>query len=269
MDETRVRRAIFLSDLHLGWVACHELHRGLLDRLPEAVDDAELIVLNGDILDAYRGFVRACDAELVERLARLVEQWRREGRRVVYVEGNHDPPGRGAGLRGMGAAVPEPGLRPQAWRFDFLGADGERVRVLHGHRFADTAEPLGPYEGHGRRLLAVENRLQADHPAVRSAYRGGGGWLVGAVGFCETTLWRRRFPARVAPLLADCDVLIHGHFHFGPGRWRIGGRPVFKSGPLASAGHFGSVDRLLRYDFGRFQRLALGERGFVAVDDDS
>ena len=83
MDETRVRRALFLSDLHLGWVACHELHQRLLDRLPEADGDAELIVLNGDILDAYRGFVRACDTELAARLAGLVRQWRREGRRCT------------------------------------------------------------------------------------------------------------------------------------------------------------------------------------------
>jgi UDP-2,3-diacylglucosamine pyrophosphatase LpxH len=261
MDERPVRRALLLSDLHLGWVVCHELHRTLLDRLPEAVDDAELIVFNGDIVDACRGVVRAREMELVERLAELVERWRREGRRVVYLEGNHDPARSGD--------APLPSFFPEAWRFDFLGASGERVRVLHGHRFSDAPARLSTYEARGRPLLGVENRLQAKYAASRALYRAGAGRLVGAIGYLETVLWLRRFSGRVAPLLAECDVLVHGHFHFGAGRRHIGGKPVWKSGPWASAGHLGSVDRMLRYVDGRFERLRLTARGFVPIDDGS
>jgi UDP-2,3-diacylglucosamine pyrophosphatase LpxH len=260
-DERPVRRALLLSDLHLGWVVCHELHRTLLDRLPEAVDDAELIVLNGDIVDACRGVVRTGERELIDRLAALVRQWRGEGRRVVYLEGNHDP------ARPEDAPLPE--IFPEAWRYDFLGATGERVRVLHGHRFTDAPARLSAYEARGRPLLGIENRLHAKYAASRALYRAGAGWLVGTIGYLETALWLRRFSGRVASLLAECDVLVHGHFHFGPGRWRIGGKPVWKSGPWASAGHFGSVDRMLRYDDGRFERLRLTSRGFVPIADGS
>src|SRR5262249_1002786 len=86
----RIRRALLLSDLHLGWAVCARQHAELLDRLPEAADDAELIVLNGDVIDAHRGVPGSLEEDLVARLAGLVATWRGEGRTVVYVEGNHD-----------------------------------------------------------------------------------------------------------------------------------------------------------------------------------
>src|SRR5262245_55733082 len=123
----RVRRALLLSDVHLGWSVCTRQHEALLARLPEAVDDAELVVLNGDIIDDHRGLLRGAEADLVARFTDLVDTWRAEGRTVVYVEGNHDVAPEGTRLV------------PDRWHHDWEGAHGERMRVLHGHRFDGAA----------------------------------------------------------------------------------------------------------------------------------
>lgn len=251
----RIRRALLLSDVHLGWSVCARQHLQLLERLPEAVDDAELVVLNGDMIDRHRGLPRGIEAELVERLATLVSTWRAEGRRVVYVEGNHDGPSEG-----------QP-LTPDRWLLDWEGAHGERVRVLHGHRFADSTFRPGAYESVGRHLLHLENRLYAHLAPMRAVYRLGPGWFVGAVGLTEDILWTRDFPARVTPLLPEVDVLVHGHFHFGRAHRTIAGKPVWRSGAWVSHGHLGSVDRMLRYRDGRFERIGLDARGFRANSD--
>lgn len=251
----RVRQALLLSDVHLGWSVCSRQHQRLLARLPEAAGDAELIVLNGDMIDAHRGLLRGLEADLVAALEDIVAAWRAEGRTVVYVEGNHD-------------AVPEgTKLVPDRWVYDWEGAHGERVRVLHGHRFDDAVFRPGLYESFGRHLLRLENHLYAGLAPMRAIYRLGPGWLVGAVGLTEDILWTRDFPARVAPLLEDVDVLAHGHFHFGRAHRTIAGRAVWRTGAWVSQGHLGSVDRMLRYRDGKFERIGLGPRGFQACDD--
>lgn len=253
----RVRRALLLSDVHLGWSVCARQHVRLLDRLPEAVDDAELVVLNGDMIDGHRGLPRGVEAELVGRLSEMVGAWRAEGRQVVYVEGNHD-------LVADAETMP---VGPDRWSFDWEGAGGERVRVLHGHRFAEEPYRSGAYEAVGRHLIRAENHLYAHVTPARAAYRYGPGWFVGAVGFTEDVLWTRDFPGRVAPLLPGADVLVHGHFHFGRAHRRIAGKPVWRSGAWVSHGHLGSVNRMLRYRDGRFERIGLEGKGFRAFDD--
>jgi UDP-2,3-diacylglucosamine pyrophosphatase LpxH len=240
-----------VSDLHLGWSVCTRSHRELLDHLPAAVDDAELVILNGDIVDDLRGAPGTAEAEVVQRFRELCDGWRRDGRTVVTIEGNHDP-------------------QPPAtaiWRYVFAGAYGERVLVLHGHRFDDAPYVPGRYERWGRHALAFENRTLARVAALRGGYRCGHGWIAGAWGLTEDRLWRPKFPQRVSPLLADIDALVHGHFHFGPGRTTIAGRPAWRSGAWVADGHLGTVDRVLRYRDGRWDRLALDRGRWRATDD--
>lgn len=234
---------------------CSRQHARLLERLPEAVDDAELVVLNGDMIDGHRGLPRGIEADLVAKLAELCAGWRAEGRAVVYVEGNHDVASDGVTLL------------PDRWLFDWEGAHGERVRVLHGHRFANDTFRPGPYEDIGRHLIRLENHLYAHIGALRAVYRLGPGWFVGGVGLSEDVLWTRAFPARVSPLLAEVDVLVHGHFHFGKAHRSIAGKEVWRSGAWVSHGHLGSADRMLRYRDGKFERIGLDGRGFRAYDD--
>lgn len=253
----RIRRALLLSDIHLGWSICARQHARLLDRLPEAAGDAELIVLNGDIVDHHRGLLRSFESELVTRLAEQLTTFRAEGRKVVYIEGNHD-------VMSTAGSVP---VAPDRWCFDWEGAHGERVRVLHGHRFTEPTFLPGPYEHFGRHLIRAENYLHAKMNIARASYRFGPGWFVGAVGLTEDVLWTRPFPARVSPLLAASDVLVHGHFHFGPANRQIAGKQVWRSGAWVSRGHLGSVDRMLRYRDGKFERIGLTSTGFRAFDD--
>lgn len=247
-----IRRALVLSDLHLGWVVCTRSHQELLDHLADAADDAELIVLNGDIVDAHRGVPGPAQVELVDRLVALCAGWRRDGRQVVIVEGNHDPAD-----HPLGDAV---------WRYAFEGHHGERVLVLHGHRF-DDAFAYGGYERWGRYALIAENWVYAHVAAARAAYPYGPGWLVGAWGLTEDRLWRPRFPARVAPLLDGVDTLVHGHFHFGPARTTIAGVPAWRSAAWVAEGHRGTVNRMLRYRDGRWERIGLDAGRWRAIDD--
>jgi UDP-2,3-diacylglucosamine pyrophosphatase LpxH len=252
-----IENALIFSDVHLGWVICDRHHARWLERLPEAVDDAELVILNGDIIDAHRRVCRRTERELVEQLEALVAGWRREGRTVVYIEGNHDAD--------LDAA--HNGLRPERWCYDFETRHGERVRVLHGHRFAPGEYRAGAYERAGRPILAFENRAYGRHAWLQSSYRFGPRYLVSAIGSLECSLWRRRLPAWLTPLLGDVDVLAHGHIHYGPGQGRIGAVTTWRTGAWVSPGHRGSVDRMLRYRGGRFERIGWSGGRWQASDD--
>jgi UDP-2,3-diacylglucosamine pyrophosphatase LpxH len=251
-----VRRALFFSDIHLGWVPCSRHHAAWLSRLPQAVDDAELVVLNGDIVDGHRRVHRPSEAELVQRLGELVVQWRREGREVVYVEGNHD--------RDLGPSAP---FRPDRWHHAFEVATGERVLALHGHRFSPSTYVPGLYERSGRRILLRENRAYARLPLLRSLYGLGPGLVVAAIGATECFVARRTLPSRLTPLLRDVDVVLHGHIHFGPGRGAVGGRPTWRTGAWVSSAQPGAADRMLRYRAGRFERITWSRGAWRAAAD--
>lgn len=251
-----VQSALLFSDVHLGWALCARHHAHWLRHLPEAVGDAELVVLNGDVVDGFRRVQRASDHELVLQLAELTEGWRREGRRVVYIEGNHD-------------ALPgsAPRLSPECWVFDFETREGAQVRVLHGHRFSPSETLWERYERMGRRLLSLENYVYGRSATLRSLYRFGPGWFVSAVGALECFLGRKAIPKRIGPLLDRIDVLVHGHIHYGPGRGRMDNVPTWRSGSWVSPGHLRTVDRMLRYRNGRFERIGWSGGRWRAFDD--
>jgi UDP-2,3-diacylglucosamine pyrophosphatase LpxH len=250
-----VRSALVFSDVHLGWSICARHHAEWLARLPEAAGDADLIVLNGDVVDGFR-LQHAAEREVVSQLAELVAGWRAEGRRVFYLEGNHDAH--------AGAAQP---LGPDGWLLDFETAAGERVRVLHGHRFSDSEPPWSAYDRVGRSVLGIENLAYDRIPALHAAYRAGPGWFVSAVGALECFLARRGLPARVASLVDDVDVLLHGHIHYGPGEGRIGSVATFRTGSFVSPGHLRTADRMLRYRDGRFERIGWSGGSWRAFSD--
>jgi UDP-2,3-diacylglucosamine pyrophosphatase LpxH len=250
-----VRNALLFSDVHLGWSICSRHHAEWLARLPEAADDADLIVLNGDVVDGFRRVQRAAERDLVTQLAELVAGWRAEGRRVVYLEGNHD------------AETGAQPLRPDDWLLDFETAAGERVRVMHGHRFSESELAWAAYDRIGRAVLGVENFLYGRIPALHSLYRAGPGWVVSAVGAIECFLARRELPARVASLVDGIDVLLHGHIHYGPGQGHIGRVATFRTGSFVSPGHLRTADRMLRYRAGRFERIGWSGGGWRAFSD--
>jgi UDP-2,3-diacylglucosamine pyrophosphatase LpxH len=251
-----VRSALFFSDVHLGWAVCRAHHAAWLRELPRAADDAELIVLNGDVVDGHRRVQRSAERDLVLALGDLIRGWQRDGRTVVYVEGNHDPDGHA-----------DLGLRPDRWLHDFETDDGRRVRALHGHRVGPDAVAWRTYDRAGRGILGLENRLYGRSATLCALYRFGPGWLTSAIGAVECWLARRGLAARVAPLLSDVDVLLHGHIHYGPGRGVIGRVRTWRTGAWVSPGHLRCADRMLRYRAGRFERIAWDSGRWRACDD--
>jgi len=150
---------------------------------------------------------------------------------------------------------------------DFATARGERVRVLHGHRFSETEVAWARYDRVGSAVLPLENLVYGRLEPLQSLYRFGPGWLVAAIGSIECRVARRTLPARVAPLLAGVDALLHGHIHYGPGRGRIGDVATWRTGSWVSPGHLGSFDRMLRYRSGRFERIGWTNGAWRAFDD--
>lgn len=250
----RITNALFLSDLHLGWIPLLDNQERLLIHLPAAVGDAAAIILNGDIIDTYRVTESRRAADLIASFIALCERWRADGRQVIYIEGNHDTM-----LEATGPFVPD------RWTFDFQGANGEEIRVLHGHRFSDLPDASGAYERLGRRVLYWENVTYSRNVIARSLYPFGVGWLAGAIGYAEDRAWRPGLLRAVAGW--GFDQIVHGHYHFGPGEIRLGRVTLHRSGAWVSAGHRGTVDRILRYRAGRWQRLGLvGSRWVEARD---
>ncbi|HKA15791.1 MAG TPA: hypothetical protein VKH41_12285, partial [Myxococcota bacterium] len=150
---------------------------------------------------------------------------------------------------------------------DFETVRGERVRVLHGHRFSASRAVWERYDRLGSAILPLENFAYGRVEALHALYPLGPGRLVAGIASIECLLARRALPARVAPLIEGVDVLLHGHIHYGPGRGQIGGVATWRTGSWVSPGHLGSADRMLRYRAGRFERIGWSDCGWRAYDD--
>ena len=116
------RRAVFLSDVHLGSAHCHAAE--LADFL--AALRCERLYLVGDIVDLWwmaqrRARWDAAHNRVVEALHAL----RRGGTELVYIPGNHDRPAR----RFCGLMLPAMRIRRRAIH---VTADGRRLLVTHG-----------------------------------------------------------------------------------------------------------------------------------------
>ncbi len=154
------RRAVFLSDLHLGSSYCHaaELARFLAEL------DCDRLYLVGDIVDLWwmasrRARWGADERRVVETLHGL----RRKRTEIVYIPGNHDRPIR----RVCGLVLPAMRVRRRAIHRTI---DGRRLLVVHGDefdavtQFGNLQEKVGDWVydrilGGNRALNAVRQRL--------------------------------------------------------------------------------------------------------------
>jgi UDP-2,3-diacylglucosamine pyrophosphatase LpxH len=122
---TTMRRAVFLSDVHLGSRHCHA---GELAEFLSTLRCRRLYLV-GDIVDLWwlaqrRATWGAAHNRVVEALHAL----RRAGTKIVYIPGNHDRPVR----RFCGLALPAMRIRRRAIH---VTADGRRLLVVHGDEF--------------------------------------------------------------------------------------------------------------------------------------
>lgn len=154
------RRAVFLSDLHLGSRYCHAAE--LADFL--GTIECEHLYLVGDIVDLWWLRARpACWGASEQRVIERLHAMRRAGTIITYIPGNHDR----ALRRLCGLMVPAMRVRRRAVH---VTADGRRLLVVHGDEF-DAATQFGGLQERfgdwlydriltGNRLLnLVRNRL--------------------------------------------------------------------------------------------------------------
>lgn len=126
------RRAVFVSDVHLGSRHCHAAE--LADFLSTLRCDRLYLV--GDIVDLWwMASRRATWKEPHNRVVEALHALRRAGTEIVYVPGNHDRPVR----RFCGLVLPRMAIRR---RTVHVTADGRRLLVVHGDDY-DSATQFG------------------------------------------------------------------------------------------------------------------------------
>jgi len=120
-----MRRAVFLSDVHLGSRHCHAAElAAFLSTLR-----CKRLYLVGDIVDLWwMAQRRAQWGSAQNRVVEALHALRRAGTEIVYIPGNHDRPIR----RFCGLALPAMQVRRRAIH---VTADGRRLLVVHGDEF--------------------------------------------------------------------------------------------------------------------------------------
>lgn len=135
------RRAVFLSDVHLGSRHCHAAE---LATFLEGLR-CDRLYLVGDIIDLwYLTQRRARWGRAHDRVVEALHALSRAGTAIIYVPGNHDRPVR----RLCGLALPEMQVRRRAIH---ATADGRRLLVVHGDdydgitQFGNLQEKFGDW----------------------------------------------------------------------------------------------------------------------------
>ena len=139
--EPPMRRAVFLSDVHLGSRHCHAAELAtFLTTLR-----CRRLYLVGDIVDLWwMAQRRAQWGNAQNRVVEALHALRRAGTEIVYIPGNHDRPIR----KFCGLALPAMQVRRRAIH---VTADGRRLLVTHGDdydavtHFGGLQERLGDW----------------------------------------------------------------------------------------------------------------------------
>ena len=146
------RRAVFVSDVHLGSKHCHAAE--LADFLTTLRCDRLYLV--GDIVDLWwLASRRAIWKDAHNRVVEALHALRRAGTEIVYVPGNHDRPVR----RFCGLVLPRMAIRR---RTIHVTADGRRLLVVHGDDYDAVTHFGGLQEEFGDWLyyrILTGNRL--------------------------------------------------------------------------------------------------------------
>ncbi len=243
-ERNKISHAIIISDIHLGWAACNDTHGRLLNNLHKVTENAELIILNGDIVDHLRKAFCRTSRILIGKMQSLVREWRERGTSVIYIEGNHDR---------AGLVADE--LIPEYPFYEFFGHEGEKIRVFHGHE--EMSPHINEYDGIGSLIHSTDNFLFARFPFVRPLMRVVSFGFNRLFTYVEDLIWLATIKKVLCRKFPDADVLVHGHMHFGPFHYCVNGKQVYRSGSWVSGGCPGVSTGLLRYIKGTFERLDL------------
>ena len=155
------RRAVFISDTHLGARHCHaaELARFL------STLRCERLYLVGDIVDLWwlaqrRASWTAAHNAVIEALHAL----RRAGTAIIYIPGNHDAPLR----RTCGLMLPAMQVRRRAIH---VTADGRRLLVVHGDDYDAVTRWHRPVPTRAARPAAPAHADDGAGAACAAAHR--------------------------------------------------------------------------------------------------
>ncbi len=121
-EQSSRRRAVFVSDVHLGSRHCHAAEfADFLDTLR-----CHKLYLVGDIVDLWwMAQRRACWSSAHNRVVEALHALRNRGTELIYIPGNHDRPIR----KFCGLVLPAMQVRRRAIH---VTADGRRLLVTHG-----------------------------------------------------------------------------------------------------------------------------------------
>lgn len=158
------RRAVFISDVHLGSKHCHA--NQLADFLQALRCDRLYLV--GDIVDLWwMAQRRARWGNAHNRVIEALHALRRDGTELIYVPGNHDRPIR----RFCGLALPRMQVRR---RTIHTTADGRRLLVTHGDDYdAQTRWQLSLPAGAGEHAATTPTASPGAGDAVAPLTQGG------------------------------------------------------------------------------------------------
>jgi UDP-2,3-diacylglucosamine pyrophosphatase LpxH len=201
------RRAVFLSDVHLGSRHCHatELARFLADLR------CERLYLVGDIIDLWwmahrRASWQPAHSEVIQALHAL----RGAGTEIIYIPGNHD-----ASLRQVcGLMLPAMQVRRRAIH---VTADGRRLLVAHGDDYDGVTHFGGLQERFGDwlyyRILTGNHLLNAVRRRLGRRY-----WSLSAFLKKRSSAAERYIERFVQAGLEDVrrrglDGIVCGHIH--------------------------------------------------------
>jgi UDP-2,3-diacylglucosamine pyrophosphatase LpxH len=152
-------RAVFISDVHLGFKGCRAAE--LLDFLRRV--ELEQLYLVGDIFDLWALKRRFYWPDAHNDVLRAIVDKSRHGVRVVYVPGNHD-----RNLREYEGWVL--GRIEVVREAVHETADGRRFLVLHGDEFDSVIRASPWLESLGNRAYAAVLRLDRYVNAVRQRF---------------------------------------------------------------------------------------------------
>ena len=186
----RYKNVFLTGDLHLGDAAFRDEQK-LVDLIKQ--DTFDCVVFGGDTFDAWRG---TSERDLVVRYDQLFKFLQKVKSKVVFIKGNHDP--NIDFLKKLGFSVRK--------RLKYVGALGERVKVLHGHEFDDDC---ARWEFLTKKIVYLEERLnrvltKIDNDAIIRMAR-----LMGDVDIKR--IWKN-FHNRTK-YYRHVDALLFGHLH--------------------------------------------------------
>ena len=202
-----MRRAVFISDVHLGSRHCHAAE--LADFLSGL--RCKRLYLVGDIVDLWwMAQRRAAWGAAHNRVVEALHALRRAGTEIVYIPGNHDRPIR----KFCGLALPAMRVRRRAIH---VTADGRRLLVTHGDEFdgithfGNLQEKVGDWLYY--RILTGNRLLNTARAAVGLRYWSLAEFLKRRSGAAE------RYIARFVQAGLDdarrrgLDGIVCGHIH--------------------------------------------------------